>query len=234
MSRPSPWSAGRLTALLADREHLLLDFDGPVCRLFARRPASGIAERLLDLVPSWLRREVASPDPHEILRRVHARDPAGAVAIELALTDEESEAAATAAPTPSAHQLIATARASGRTVSIVTNNASRAVGTYLALHDLTPYVDAVAARPPDGVGRMKPHPALVKQALNEVAAGPERSMLIGNSPSDIEAASAAGVASIGFLDRPTKRRCMATATALVTNLAELVDALGPQADGRRV
>lgn len=225
MNPLSSSSARTLVALLADRKHLLLDFDGPVCRLFAGRPAPHIAQCMLDLLTADLRGEVESTDPHEVLRRVHTSDPEQAVVIERVLSHHEREAAATATPTPQTRRLIATARRTGRTVSIVSNNSATAVERYLNLHDLDRYIDAVEGRTPDSVNRMKPDPTLVRQALDHIEAEPRTAVLVGNSPSDITAARNAGVEAIGFVDRPAKRRTLATATALVTNLPDLVDAI---------
>jgi phosphoglycolate phosphatase len=110
-------------------------------------------------------------------------------------------------------------------VSIVSNNSVIAVERYLDLHHLGRHIDAGEGRTSEGVGHMKPDPALVRQALDRIEAAPRTAVLIGNSPSDVAAARNAGVEAIGFVDRPAKRGALATATALVTNLADLVDAL---------
>lgn len=223
-SHPGP----SLASLFADRDHLLLDFDGPVCRLFAGLPAPSIAASLLNLLPLALADQVRSTDPHQVLRRVHVRAPELTDSVESSLTEYETLAAASAAPTPSALHLMLAARRDGRTVSIVTNNSATAVEAYLARHRAERHVDAIAGRRPQAIDELKPHPALVLEALDATGGHPSRAILVGNSPSDIEAARRAGAAAVGFVDRPSKWRSLSSADALVTTIQSIVTAIeGP-------
>lgn len=225
MTAPQADNTRLLQELVAGCEHLLLDFDGPVCRLFAGMPAPSIAANLVALLPPALRSHVRSTDPHEVLRLVHTAAPEHEPAIERALGAYEVEAATTAIPTPHAHQLITRSRRTGRTVSIVTNNSEGAVDVYLDLHSLGPHISAVASRVAGDVPGMKPDPALVRQALARVQAEPTSAILVGNSESDIAAALAAGVEALGYADRPGKRRALSQARLVIDSLAGLVVAL---------
>lgn len=211
--------------LFADRDHLLLDFDGPVCRLFAGLPAPSIAASLLGLLPLALADQVRSTDPHQVLRGVHVRAPELTDSVERSLTEYEMLAAAAAAPTPSALHLMLAARRCGRTVSIVTNNSATAVEAYLARHRAEGHVDAIAGRRSEAIDELKPHPALVLEALAATGGHPSRGILVGNSPSDIEAAHRAGAAAVGFVDRPSKWRSLSSADALVTTIEAIVTAI---------
>ncbi|GII52278.1 hypothetical protein Pth03_06670 [Planotetraspora thailandica] len=74
---------------------------------------------------------------------------------------------------------------------------------------------------------MKPNPHLVQQVLDKLGADPKRTVLVGDSLSDIEAAKAAGVLSVGYANEPGKADQFATAGAdvVVTRLIDLVPAL---------
>lgn len=224
MARPQTDGSSLLQDLVDGCEHLLLDFDGPVCRLFAGMPAPSIAASLVGRLPPPVRSQVRSTDPLEVLRLVHARAPEHELDVERALRASESEAAATAAPTDHAHQLIARARRSGRTVSIVTNNSKDAIDRYLELHGLGQDITTVASRVAGDVAGMKPDPALVRQALARVQGEPSSAMLVGNSESDIAAALAADVEALGYADRPGKRQALSRARLVIDSLADLAAA----------
>ena len=48
MTGPTP-AASDLDTILARTRHLLLDFDGPICSIFAGLPAATVADRLRKL-----------------------------------------------------------------------------------------------------------------------------------------------------------------------------------------
>lgn len=219
-------------AALVDRAHvLLLDFDGPVCAVFARHPASAVAHELRRLLadrsvplPAGIRRE---PDPLVVLRFTATLGrPAVVRLVDEALTRAEVTAAGTAAPTPYGREVILAAQQTGRRVAVVSNNAAECVRTYLSARRLTPYVHPVVGRPEGAPGRMKPDPYPVLAALRELDAEPADCVLVGDSATDVEAAHAAGVAAIGYANKPGKRGRLAAADAVVDSMAELVAALG--------
>jgi HAD superfamily hydrolase (TIGR01509 family) len=220
-------SGDDLAALLREARVLLLDFDGPVCSVFAGLPAATIAKQLRGLL--W-RHGVALPDhvmeqddPHEILRYTGSLGRGEMTrSIEDALTAAEIEAARVARPTPYAREVIVAAHEAGRPVAIVSNNAAEAVRTYLAAHRLSRYVHPVVGRPYADPSRMKPDPAPILTAVEELDADPAECVLVGDSVSDITAAATAGVRSIGYANKPGKRQRLTEAGADV-----IVDSMAP-------
>lgn len=68
MTNPTP-AASDLDGILARTRHLLLDFDGPICSIFAGLPAATIADRLRKLFGdhALIPDDIAStPDPFEV------------------------------------------------------------------------------------------------------------------------------------------------------------------------
>jgi HAD superfamily hydrolase (TIGR01509 family) len=226
-----------LAALLGGARVLLLDFDGPVCSVFAGLPAATVAKQLR----GRLCHGVALPDdvmeqddPHEILRYTGTlgRDELTR-AVEDALIAAEVTAAKSARPTPYAREVIVAARETGRPVAIVSNNAADAVRTYLDAHRLSRYVHPVIGRPYADPSRMKPDPFPVLAAVEELDADPAACVLIGDSVSDITGAAAAGVRSIGYANKPGKREGLtdAGADAVVDSLAPVATAMLALQDG---
>jgi phosphoglycolate phosphatase len=220
--------------LLARSRCLLVDFDGPVCAVFASHPAATVAAQLQTLIRDQLGTLPANlaeltTDPLQLLRQVAERgDPALTRAVVQACGDAEGTAVATAIPTFGGAELLAAAKAAGRWVGIVSNNATRAVETYLRRHQLDGHVDAVAARLDDMDPRqLKPQPYLVRQALALARTTPADAVLIGDSVSDVEAGHAAGIATIGYANKPGKRQRLtdAGATVVVDTMIELAEAM---------
>lgn len=209
---------------------VLWDFDGPICRLFARHSADRVAN---DLV-SWLEgrglhgvltdTERDSHDSHLILGAVHRRHPDSDLVAELEerLTQEEVRAASSAMPTPYADPLIRTWAAVGARLAITSNNSPRVVRAYLDSRGLHAcFAPHIYGRTRD-LGRLKPDPGSLQRALNATGAAASRALMIGDTPSDHEAALRAGVPFLGYARTPVK------AEALRKSGAELVvDSLEP-------
>ncbi|MER5701434.1 HAD family phosphatase [Micromonospora sp. NPDC002296] len=198
-----------LGRLLAGVGAVLLDFDGPVCSIFAGYPAPQVAAELVDVlrqrgvdVPPDLASE---PDPLEVLRRTGAAGDQGATrAVEDALCAAERRAVETAEPTPYGREVIVAARQAGLPVAVVSNNCAGVVTAYLAAHRLAGYVSPVVGRSYADPDRMKPNPDPILQAVQALGEPPGRCVLVGDSLSDIEGARAAGVPVIGYANRPRK------------------------------
>jgi beta-phosphoglucomutase-like phosphatase (HAD superfamily) len=193
-----------LDRVLARTRHFLVDFDGPVCSLFAGTPTASIAARLWAIIT---REGVALPPPirntgnwFEIFAFAAITGPALASQVESELAALESAAARTAAPTP-----------------------ARAVRTYLDLHELTGQVGAVAARTGHDPAILKPSPYLIRQAACELGAVPSACAVIGDSLSDIAAARSAMAPGIGYTATPagTQQLLATGADAIITTMAEL-------------
>ncbi|OHX05208.1 HAD family hydrolase [Micromonospora sp. WMMB235] len=217
-----------LGRLLSEVGAVLLDFDGPVCSVFAGYPAPQVAAELVDVlrrqsvdVPPDLARET---DPLEVLRRTGATGDQGVTrAVEDALCAAERRAVDTAEPTPYGREVIVAARQAGLSVAVVSNNSPGAVSAYLGAHRLAGYVSPVVGRSYADPARMKPNPEPILQAVRALAVAPDRCVLIGDSLSDIEGAGAAGVRVIAYANRAQKVSAFraAGANAIVTSMSEV-------------
>jgi hypothetical protein len=128
-----------LSRVLASNGPILLDFDGPVCSIFAGYPAPVVAHELRRLVsdtgvclPVHIARE---QDPLAVLRwAATLKQPALTGKVENALCAAELRAVETAEPTPYAREVVVAAWQSGRPVAIVSNNSAPAIKAYLDTH----------------------------------------------------------------------------------------------------
>lgn len=219
-----------LAAVVAHARCVLLDFDGPVCSVFANQTAPTIAAELrrvlIDEGASVPEPLLAETDPLEIMRYTAAIQRRGLTRrVEEALTAAELTAASSAEPTPYAREVIVAAHQTGRRIAIVSNNSAEAVRAYLTACRLAGYVDPVIGRAFADPARMKPNTAPVLAALDELAADPKECVMVGDSTSDIEAAQAAGVIAIGYANKPGKRTRLARADVLIDSMAELATRL---------
>jgi phosphoglycolate phosphatase len=230
-TRVHPVTSGGLGELLARTRHVLLDFDGPICNVFADVTSRAVASRLSKILTdagSTPPTEITdTDDPFDILRYALAHAHELTATVETAFRAEEVAAATTAAPTPGAAQTIHACHDTGRTVAVVSNNSDDAVHTYLTTHHLTDQIDYISARTPTDVTRLKPHPHLVTQATHALAAHPTTCVLIGDSITDIQAAHAASVPAIGYANKASKptRFTDTGAAAVITRMIDLATAL---------
>lgn len=220
----------KLAELLADTEYLLLDFDGPVCSVFAGRSSRSIAIELINLlhtanalVPAGLD---DTSDPLEILRHAATVDAQLLERVERHLRAAEVDATHTATPTPHAGDLIDAWRGRGRRAAIVSNNSSAAITAYLTTHAID--VDLITGRTSPNPSLLKPSPHLVAEAMRalDADADPAAYVLVGDSVSDVVAAREAGIRSIGYANADGKRRVLSDAGAaiVVDNMATLSQA----------
>jgi HAD superfamily hydrolase (TIGR01509 family) len=210
-----------LLALIKRARVVLWDFDGPVCRLFAGHSADGVAS---DLV-SWLEgrglrglltdTERESLDPQVVLRAVDRRHPGSDLAAELEerLTKEELRAASSAMPTPYADPLIRTWSAVGSRLAIATNNSPRVVRKYLESRGLVGCFAPHIYGRTEELSHLKPDPHCLNRALNAMGAAPADALMIGDTPSDHEAAARAGVPFLGYANNPRKAKILREAGA---------------------
>jgi len=198
-----------LRRILANTEALLLDFDGPICSVFAGFPARVVAEQLRQVLAQGghddLPSNVAfSTDPFDVLRHAATLGQVEAEYVEAAFRAHEVEAVHSARPTRDSHRTIANWKSAGKKVAIVSNNSTVAIQAYLAINKLSDYVDVVAGRESSAVSLLKPSPYLVRLAAKKLDMTPNCCTLIGDSSSDIQAAHAGGVEAVGFANRPEK------------------------------
>ena len=217
-----------LLDIVTTTHHLLLDFDGPICDVYAGLPAATVADRLRKLFADEARRlpdNVArSDDPLEVFAYAATIDPGLAARVEAELTSLEETAVATAKPAAYVHEVVTSCRESGRSVSVVSNNSERAVNSYLAQHGLDDRIDLVVARTSHDAALLKPNPHLIEKALDALKAEPAACAFVGDSTTDIQAARLIGVPSIGYANRPGKHNLLAHvgANTVVSSLSDLV------------
>ena len=219
-----------LTEILQRSKHVMFDFDGPVCSVFAGRPASEVADRLRELVQATavLPTDLAEvSDPMLFLYAAPALPGELGEQVRQQFQAEELTAVETAEPTPGAHDAIAECFRAGKVVTVVSNNGASAVEAYLRHHDLERYVSCVSARRSPDPNLLKPNPYLLMAAIDATGQQPEQSVLIGDSVTDIEAARAVGSASIGYANKPGKQTSLKTAgaDAIVTDMADIARSL---------
>ncbi|MET9785967.1 HAD family hydrolase [Streptomyces canus] len=212
----------RLASLVASARYVLWDMDGPICRLFAGYPAHEIAGELVDKIDQLgmggllTEEERSGNDPQAALRLVHERRRGSDLVLELEewLTRRELKAVGTAMPTPYADPLIRTWSSYGVRFAITTNNAAVAAAAYVESRQLTdcfPYVYGRTAN----LDLMKPNPYCLDQALKAMGAVPSATLMIGDTPTDLEAARQAGVSFLGYARNEDKERLLKEAGAEV-------------------
>jgi HAD superfamily hydrolase (TIGR01509 family) len=226
---PSPPAGQTLGDILDRARCLLIDFDGPVCDIYAGLTDATVAARLRKVIsgqgitamPAAI---TSSRDPIAVFDYAATISPELAALVEAEMTDQEAAATATARPVPYVHEVITSARDGHRLIAIVSNNSERAVRAYLGQHGLADRVDLVSARTSADPALLKPSPHLLSQAITGMKAKPAECVIIGDSVTDIQAARTAGIASIGYANKPGKRDDFTAegATAIVTSLADLV------------
>lgn len=212
---------------MAVASSVLLDFDGPVCSIFAGRAAPLVASELARMlqahgfdVPAEALR---NGDPLDVLRHAGRSGGRALADAERALRTAELAAAETALPTPGSIEFLRACSGTGRRVAIVSNNSAPAVTRYLDRLGLAQLVTHVEGRIAERPWLMKPHRALLDRASEALDAVTSSSVLIGDSLTDLEAAQAVGMPCIGYANRPGKAEALAAAgaVAVVDSMADL-------------
>jgi phosphoglycolate phosphatase-like HAD superfamily hydrolase len=231
-SQPRAAATGRsIEQVIKGTRHLFLDFDGPVCSVFAGIGAANVARQLRDTLTTagfTLPPEAAATDdPLEVFRLAASVSISAAVTGQQLLTAFETRAIPTAQPTKGSADLIVAAEQTGHSVTIVSNNSGAAIAAYLADHRLTRYIRAIVARDDHDPERMKPDPYRVRVAVGILDADNTECTLVGDSTADVLAGLLAGVTVIGYADRPGKAQHLAEvqAAAVTDDLADMTIAL---------
>ena len=210
---------------LADCEHLLLHFRGPVCDLSVR-PVTAVTGRLRDLLagqgvplPPAVR---AASDPYALLRFILAACPGLAARAEAEICQQEILAAAAARPSPGIRTLLD----GPASVSIIGDVCPAAIKGYLARlyrHQM----DRVRLI----IGRLGADPALLEptqvpilQAARLLGVPPAACAVVASTPDSIRAARQAGARAIGYACTAAARDQLTAAgadasTASMTGLA---------------
>lgn len=211
--------------LLAGKSLLLLDFDGPVCSVFAGYPAPQIATELVAGVRKFdvdLSASLADEtDPMEVIRAAaSSTSPELVNLVDEQLRESELLAVESATLTVGIVELIESAHDQGLQIGIVSNNSKDAIVKYLWRTGLAQHMAFVVGRPIGKPALMKPEPFLLLQALDHAGVEPSAASFIGDSVSDIVAGRAAKVMTVGYANKPSKvaRLREAGADLVVTDL----------------
>ncbi|MFC5752992.1 HAD family hydrolase [Actinomadura rugatobispora] len=197
-----------LKTLVQSSQAILLDFDGPVCHLFSGLPAHEIAEKirsfLLDQGAVLPESMMSESNPLAFLGWVGLVAPHLLSDVEEIQTDAEIEAARLVEPTPGVAEMLRSATPLDLPVVIVTNNSAEAVETFLDRHLLGSSVTGIASRIKGRPDLMKPDAHLVLKGV-EIAGHPAAAcLLVGDSPTDMQAGIKAGVRCVGYAKRPAR------------------------------
>lgn len=216
--------------LVASKKHILLDFDGPICAAFAGYGAANISRQLATLlaqsgtnVPAGFSE---STDPFSLLRfAATLGDPHLLAKIDLEFRRLEVQAVRAAPATPAAARVLEALARAGHVLTIVSNNSTEAVDSYVRLNNLTGLLAGISARTEPDPSLLKPNPYLVLQALHDRRASPADGVIVGDSASDIEAAHRAGVRAIAFVNKVGKDEQLRRANpdVLINSMGELVE-----------
>ncbi|WP_371579101.1 HAD family hydrolase [Streptomyces sp. NBC_01314] len=222
-----------LRELITPVRFVLWDLDGPICRLFSGHPAHQVARDLVELIDQrglgglLTERERSTADPQVVLLGLSRRHPSSDLIIDLEkwLTQQELTAAPKAFPTTWADPLIRTWSRRAR-FAITTNNSALAAARYIESRGLTDCFPYMYGRTRD-LDLMKPHPHTLRQALNAMGADPSRTLMLGDAPTDFEAAREAGVPFLGYARNDGKLKAL---REVGVPLSSTVDSLKPVLD----
>lgn len=223
----------RARALVDGADVLLLDFDGPLARIF---PGTTWLEVSADLRRYAVERAGAhlapvlgdEPDHVQVLRMIGEHAPEIAVDAAELVTRLELDAARTAPLQPGALEFLDEALARSARVFVVTNNDPGVVPAVLDRHvpGLTARLDGVHGRTAGRTDDLKPAPDLLLRALAQAPGLP--AVFLGDSVTDVLAGDAAGVQAVGVAQDVTRRDDLlaAGARAVVADLDELLHTPG--------
>lgn len=221
---------GPAIAEVGDQVAVLLDFDGPVCRLLQTAELPSIALALRARVE---RHGVPVPDtlplrhdPLEVLRYAASTGIAALThEIEQAMCAIELDAAAVAEPTPDVRQTLCDLRSAGIPVAILSNNSAACIERYLIQAQLRPFVGAVAGRVFGRPDLLKPHRNPVDRAAALLSVPVEMCVIVGDARTDILVANELGIRSIGFDPVGDLGLHRVGAQVVIRHMKELVNAL---------
>ena len=205
-----------------DVRAVLFDLDGTL--IHSPIDFAAMRAAVLDLV----RNAGFDPVPHsqrDILTVLAAIAPLTAdpatflLAADNALTAIELRACEEAVEADGAVETLAWLRGAGITVGIVTRNSRPAVARMLETV-LLPY-DVLLTRA--DTPRVKPDPLHLHLALEQLGATPERAVMIGDHPMDVQGGRAAGMRTLGVLapGRPEDFFAVAAPDGVLSSLPEL-------------
>lgn len=216
----------RASQLIEQSPTVLLDFDGPICAVFAGYSASSCSAAMLGRAAELgVKLYPADPiDPISVLRSLVGQASVIVREVESTFVGEEIRALQLTKPSTAIPDLLHKLQTAGHRLAIVTNNSGPAVNTFIHQHNLADSVPTIVGRDEHDMRLLKPSPHLLVKALKLLGTAPSQAVFVGDSVSDIEAARAASVRSIGYANKPTKanRLRLSGADAIITSMTALV------------
>jgi phosphoglycolate phosphatase len=147
------------------------------------------------------------------------------------IADYEKNAAIRTRPWPNVMETLERLRQSGVRLAVCTNKVRSATVNILDALDMAQAFDAVVGC--DDTPAPKPDPRHVLVTLERLGVSPERAVYVGDSPNDVVAAKAAGVAcivvSFGYTRTPAAEL---GADRVIDDFTDLADAMRALASGR--
>ena len=210
---------------------VLFDFDGTLVHITI--DFQEMRESALAVIARYGHEGDASPYTLELIESVRDRiastDSALAEAFqrEALATIQKVEllAAKKAVPLPHVADMLNWLKERGIKIGIVTRNCREAVREVLRRHHL-PF-DVLLTR--DDVRRVKPHPEHLLEGLKRLRVPPERAMMVGDHPTDIRAAQAAGMVSVALTTTRSAADFEIQADFVIDDIANLVEIIESQA-----
>ena len=182
---------------------LVFDFDGTL--IASRIDFALMRERVLEQVRAWgldpipraeaLVLEVVAWAQEQLAVRSPERAAAYRREAEEVLWEVERPACEVAAPFPGVPEALQRARETGLALGVITRNSYRGVSAVLDRHPLP--LSVIITR--DDLAEVKPHPRHLLVALEQLGCPPERALLVGDHPTDLQCAQAAGVRGAAVL-----------------------------------
>jgi HAD superfamily hydrolase (TIGR01509 family) len=214
--------------IVARARVVLLDFDGPICSVFAGYPSVRAVIATLraleaagfNVRPEWLKLE----DPHQLLIEVAAQIPEAVGIADDALTRSEVHAVDSAQITAGVTDLIDQMTDRGQQWAVVSNNSAESIARFCTRKDFARTPSLTVGRPKGEPHLMKPNPFALGRALALLRIQAEDAVFIGDSVSDIQAGRAVGIPTIGYANKPAKPKLLATALAhvVITRMEDLL------------
>ena len=203
--------------LVARARLVLIDFDGPICSVFAGYPSVRAVSATLraleaagfDTRPEWLNLE----DPHRLLVEVAAHVPEAVGIVEDALTRAEIHAVDSAVVTTGVTDLIDQVTSRGHQWAVVSNNSVESITRFCSRKDFARTPSLTVGRVKGEPHLMKPNPFTLLHALDLLGTPARDAVFIGDSVSDVQAGRAAGIRTVGYANKPAKPKLLEAALA---------------------
>ncbi|GAA4884358.1 HAD family hydrolase [Serinicoccus chungangensis] len=216
--------------LVEDARTLLVDFDGPLARLFPGASWAELGDRLRAEAqslggPGLAQLLEGEADHVQCLRLVGEHAPRLLVPLEALVTGLELDAASRVPPRAGALALVDRTLGRGAHLAVVTNNTPEVVAAVLDRERAgTGDRLLVVGRSAGRVDDLKPAPDLLLRAMRRLGARPGEAVFLGDSVTDVQAGRAAGVAVVGVAEDAGRRRDLldAGAVAAVAEVGALV------------